>query len=107
MCKKDNPENIQSVISGSGMERVFACICLRLALRFINNRSRPNILLLDELFGKLSEKNAENFVRLMNKVKEDIDKIIIIEHAHGDLINPDHIIKVDKDANGNSIITVD
>jgi DNA repair exonuclease SbcCD ATPase subunit len=104
MSKKDTPEIIQNVISGSGMERVFACICLRLALRFMNNRSRPNILLLDELFGKLSEKNAMNFISLMNKVKLDIDKILIIEHAYGDIINPDYLIMVDKDENGNSFI---
>jgi DNA repair exonuclease SbcCD ATPase subunit len=104
MSKKDTPEIIQNVISGSGMERVFACICLRLALRFMNNRSRPNILLLDELFGKLSERNAINFINLMNKVKQDIDKILIIEHAYGDIINPDYLIMVDKDDNGNSFI---
>jgi DNA repair exonuclease SbcCD ATPase subunit len=104
MSKKDSPDIIQNVISGSGMERVFACICLRLALRFMNNRSRPNILLLDELFGKLSERNAINFINLMNKVKQDIDKILIIEHAYGDIINPDYVIMVDKDENGNSFI---
>jgi DNA repair exonuclease SbcCD ATPase subunit len=104
MSKKDTPEIIQNVISGSGMERVFACICLRLALRFMNNRSRPNILLLDELFGKLSERNAINFINLMNKIKQDIDKILIIEHAYGDIINPDYLIMVDKDENGNSFI---
>jgi DNA repair exonuclease SbcCD ATPase subunit len=104
MSKKDTPEIIQNVISGSGMERVFACICLRLALRFMNNRSRPNILLLDELFGKLSERNAINFINLMNKVKQDIEKILIIEHAYGDIINPDYLIMVDKDENGNSFI---
>lgn len=106
MSKKDTPEIIQNVISGSGMERVFACICLRLALRFMNNRSRPNILLLDELFGKLSEKNAINFINLMNRIKEDIDKILIIEHAYGDIINPDYLIMVDKDDNGNSFIEI-
>ena len=104
MSKKETPEIIQNVISGSGMERVFACICLRLALRFMNNRSRPNILLLDELFGKLSERNAINFINLMNKVKQDIDKILIIEHAYGDIINPDYLIMVDKDENGNSFV---
>ena len=104
MCKKENPTVIQNVISGSGMERVFACICLRLALRFMNNRSRPNILLLDELFGKLSERNAMNFINLMSKVKLDIDKILIIEHAYGDIINPDYLIMVDKDENGNSFV---
>jgi len=104
MSKKDTPEIIQNVISGSGMERVFACICLRLALRYMNNRSRPNILLLDELFGKLSERNAFNFINLMTKVKQDIDKILIIEHAYGDIINPDYLIMVDKDENGNSFI---
>lgn len=104
MSKKDTPEIIQNVISGSGMERVFACICLRLALRFMNNRSRPNILLLDELFGKLSERNAINFISLMNKIKQDIDKILIIEHAYGDIINPDYLIMVDKDENGNSFV---
>ena len=104
MSKKDTPEIIQNVISGSGMERVFACICLRLALRFMNNRSRPNILLLDELFGKLSERNAINFINLMTKVKQDIDKILIIEHAYGDIINPDYLIMVDKDENGNSFV---
>ena len=104
MSKKDTPEIIQNVISGSGMERVFACICLRLALRYMNNRSRPNILLLDELFGKLSERNAINFINLMTKVKQDIDKILIIEHAYGDIINPDYLIMVDKDEKGNSFI---
>jgi DNA repair exonuclease SbcCD ATPase subunit len=104
MSKKDTPEIIQNVISGSGMERVFACICLRLALRYMNNRSRPNILLLDELFGKLSERNAFNFINLMTKVKQDIDKILIIEHAYGDIINPDYLIMVNKDENGNSFI---
>jgi DNA repair exonuclease SbcCD ATPase subunit len=104
MSKKDTPEIIQNVISGSGMERVFACICLRLALRFMNNRSRPNILLLDELFGKLSERNAFNFINLMGKIKQDIDKILIIEHAYGDIINPDYLIMVDKDEKGNSFI---
>lgn len=106
MSKKDTPEIIQNVISGSGMERVFACICLRLALRYMNNRSRPNILLLDELFGKLSERNAINFINLMNKVKQDIDKILIIEHAYGDIINPDYLIMVDKDEKGNSFIEI-
>jgi DNA repair exonuclease SbcCD ATPase subunit len=104
MSKKDTPEIIQNVISGSGMERVFACICLRLALRFMNNRSRPNILLLDELYRKLSERNAINFINLMTKVKQDIDKILIIEHAYGDIINPDYLIMVDKDESGNSFI---
>jgi hypothetical protein len=33
--------------------------------------------------------------------------IIIIEHAYGDLINPDHLIRVDKDSEGNSMILVD
>jgi DNA repair exonuclease SbcCD ATPase subunit len=107
MYHKDTKHIVQSVLSGSGMERVFACICLRLALRFMNNRSRPNLLLLDELFGKLSEKNANNFIGLMNKVKQDIDKILIIEHAYGDIINPDYLIKVEKNEDDCSTISLE
>jgi hypothetical protein len=45
-----------------------------------------------------------NFINLMSKVKLDVDKILIIEHAYGDIINPDYLIMVDKDEKGNSFV---
>jgi len=105
MIKKYAPDILMDVKSGSGMERVFSSIALRLALRMLNRNSKPNILLLDELFGKLSEKNAGLFVGLMRQLRRYIDKVIIIEHAHSELIEPDFLLVAEKDLDNNTKLT--
>jgi DNA repair exonuclease SbcCD ATPase subunit len=84
-----------AVIQGSGMQRTFASLALRLVLRKLNNKSKSNVIMMDEILGKLDPENLELFVELMKRAKEEIEVIVIIEHGYADLINPDHLITVD------------
>jgi len=86
---------IQNTLEGSGAEKAFSAIALKLALRSINNNSRPNFLLLDEVTGNLKGKSVVNFNMMLDKMKERIDKIIIIEQNHP--INYEYGIEVIKD----------
>ena len=96
---------VQNVIGGSGMERTFISIILRLALRSINNKSLGNFLFLDEVTGKLVGDSVTNFFELIHKIKEKIEKIVIIEHAYSDELNVDYSLTVTADEKGCSLIS--
>lgn len=95
----------QNVIESSGKERTFSSVALKIALRSINNKSRPNLLIFDEIMGKLIDVSVEEFVKLLETVKNDVDKLIIIEHVHS--INYDYIINVTKDEQGISSLSIE
>jgi len=84
----------QNAIECSGKERTFIALGLKLALRSINNTSRPNFILLDEMTGKLIGESVNEFKILLESIKDFINKIIIIEHNHN--INYDYRLHVDK-----------
>lgn len=88
----------QNAIESSGKERTFIALALKLALREINNTSRPNLILLDELMGKLINESVEQFITMLDRIKENIDKVVIIEHNH--VINFDWQIHVTKNEKG-------
>jgi len=87
----------QNAIESSGKERTFCALTLKIALRQINVKSRPNFIILDEIMGKLYEKSVMEFIELLDEIKNKIDKIIIIEHVHP--INYDGLITVKKNDN--------
>lgn len=95
----------QNAIESSGMERTFCAIALKIALRKINNKSKPNIILLDELFGKLVERSVELLTSLVDSIKNEVDKLIIIEHVNP--LNYDYLIEVNKDENGISDLKIE
>lgn len=95
----------QNAIESSGKERTFCALTLKIALRQINVKSRPNFIILDEIMGKLYEKSVMEFIELLDEIKNKIDKIIIIEHVHP--INYDGLITVYKDENLVSSLTTD
>ena len=105
MYDKSFPNAIQSTLTGSGMERTFSAIVLKIALRNINTKSRPSLLLLDEVMGKLKGETVNKFNSLLEILKTKIDKIIIIEHTHN--INYDVLISVEKDKNGISSLSME
>jgi len=95
----------QNAIESSGMERTFASLVLKLALRKINTKSSPNFLILDEITGKLTKSSVEIFNILLEKIKTMIDKLIIIEHTHP--INYDILITITKNIDGISSLTIE
>ena len=93
-----------NAIESSGMEITFSSLVLKIVLREINFRSKPNFLFLDEILNKLIGESVDKFVELLSIIKEKINKIIIIEHNNE--IMADMIIDVKKDKNGISSFDV-
>jgi len=81
-------------ISGSGKERTFASVCLKFALNQINAKSKPTIFLLDEVMGKLTEDSVDEFISILDSIKQRVRKVLIIEHNHD--IGYDYLIDVQK-----------
>ncbi len=94
----------QDALQGSGMERTLVAFVLKLTFMKISNKSRYNILLFDEITGKLDPENVEKFTDLLNKAKAFIDKIVIIDHYN--TFNNDYIISCDVDENLISTLTL-
>lgn len=106
MCSHHNNESVQNVINGSGMERTFISILVRLALRNVNNNSLGNFIFLDEITGKLVDESVTKLFKLLHKMKQQIDHIIIIEHAYSDELDVDNTLMVQLNEDGVSEITV-
>ncbi len=100
MFDKIKPEAQINAIEGCGKQRTFISLVLRLALREINNKSKNNMLLLDEVCDKLTGDSIQEFFDLLDIIKLKVDKILIVEHAYGDEFISDYNIIVEKDING-------
>jgi DNA repair exonuclease SbcCD ATPase subunit len=85
-------------ISGSGMERTFSAIAFKFCLNELNIKSRPSLIILDEVTGKLVDESVELFVELLSIIKKKIDNILIIEHTHD--VQPDYYVEVFKNEYG-------
>ena len=97
-------DSIIDAISGSGKERTFASVALKFALNQINTKSKPTILLLDEIMGKLTEDSVEEFVIILQAITQKMKKVLIVEHNHN--IDFDYLIEVTKSDFGISSINV-
>jgi len=91
-------------ISASGMERTFSSVALKFALNQINAKSKPTILLLDEITGKLVDESVDNFISILNAIKLKMKLIFIVEHNHE--ISPNYIIDVQKNEDDISSLTI-
>ena len=91
-------ESSQDVLDGSGMERTFISFVLKFTLMNISNKSRFNMLLLDEVTSKLDADHIEKFRSLLSKSKEFIDKIVIIDHYNN--FDPDYYLTINVDEDG-------
>ena len=86
---------------GSGMEKMISSLALRVALINICNVPRSDILIIDEGFGALDDKNIEACGRLLISLKKYFSNILIISHVDAvkDIVdNVLDIQKVGKDA---------
>ena len=95
MSADDRLDVSQNVIEGSGMERTFCALALKIALREINVKSKTTFIVLDEIMGKLVDSSVQNFIDFLDVLKTKVKKILIIEHVHP--INYDVLITVNKD----------
>jgi DNA repair exonuclease SbcCD ATPase subunit len=96
----DNGTGIEKLMtSGSGYERTIASLALRSVLSKICSLPKPNIVVMDEVFGKISNDNLEMVSEFFFKIKEYFEKIFLI--SHNPMINQwaDTIVKIKKEDN--------
>lgn len=93
----DNNTQVEKLMaSGSGYERTIASLALRSVLTKICSLPKPNIVVMDEVFGKISNDNLDMVGEFFIKIKEYFEKIFVI--THNPLVNnwADNTIKIKK-----------
>jgi len=96
----DNNSQVEkSMSSGSGYERTIASLALRAVLSKICSLPKPNIMVMDEVFGKISNDNLEMVGEFFIKIKEYFERIFLI--THNPLVNnwADNVVKIKKEDN--------
>ena len=82
----DNSTGIEKLmVSGSGYERTIAAMALRAVLSKVCSLPKPNVIIWDEVFGKISNDNLEMVSEFFIKMKDYFEKIFVI--SHNQLIN--------------------
>jgi DNA repair exonuclease SbcCD ATPase subunit len=101
----DNSTGIEKLMtSGSGYEKTIASLALRAVLSKVCSLPKPNIIVFDEVFGKVSNENLEMVGEFFKKIKEYFEKIFVI--THNPLVNnwANNIIKISKQENISKIV---
>lgn len=96
----DNSTGIEKLMtSGSGYERTIAAMALRAVLSKVCSLPKPNIIVWDEVFGKISNDNLEMVGEFFSKMREYFEKIFVI--THNPLVNnwANNVVRITKTDN--------
>ena len=101
----DNGTGIEKLmVSGSGYERSIAALALRSVLSKICSLPKPNVIVFDEIFGKISNDNLEMVAEFFIKIKEYFDKIFVITHSPLVSQWADCVVKIKKENNVSKVL---
>jgi DNA repair exonuclease SbcCD ATPase subunit len=94
---------VKPLNAGSGYERTISSLALRSVLTKISSLPKPNIVVMDEVFGKIADENLDMVGEFFKKIKDYFEHIIVI--SHNPLIRnwSDNIIMIKKDSNISTI----
>jgi len=94
---------VKPLNSGSGYERTIASLAIRSVLTKISSLPKPNIVVMDEVFGKVADENLELVGEFFKKIKNYFEHIFVI--SHNPLIRnwSDNLIMIKKEDNISSI----
>lgn len=94
---------VKPLNSGSGYERTISSLALRSVLSKISSLPKPNIVVMDEVFGKIADENLEMVGEFFKKIKSYFDHIFVI--SHNTLIRnwSDNLVMVKKEDNVSSV----
>ena len=96
----DNSTGIEkNMTSGSGYERTIAAMALRAVLSKVCSLPKPNVIVWDEVFGKISNENLDMVGEFFTKMREYFEKIFVI--THNPLVNnwANNVVKITKTEN--------
>lgn len=94
---------VKTLNSGSGYEKTISSLALRSVLTKVSSLPKPNIVVMDEVFGKVADDNLEMVGEFFKKIKNYFEHIFVI--SHNPLIRnwSDNIIMVGKTENISAI----
>ena len=101
----DNSTGIEKLmVSGSGYERTIASLALRSVLSKVCTLPKPNVVVFDEVFGKISNDNLEMVSVFFIKIKDYFEKIFVITHNPMVSQWADTIVKIKKENNISKVL---
>jgi DNA repair exonuclease SbcCD ATPase subunit len=101
----DNGTGVEKLMtSGSGYEKTISSLALRSVMTKICTLPLPNILILDEVFGKISPENFDMVYEFFVKIKDYFEKIFVISHSVGISTWGDHVVKIKKENNLSKVL---
>jgi DNA repair exonuclease SbcCD ATPase subunit len=94
---------VKPLNAGSGYEKTISSLALRSVLTKISSLPKPNIVVMDEVFGKIADENLEMVGEFFKKIKQYFDHVVVI--SHNPLIRnwSDNIMMIKKEENVSSI----
>lgn len=97
---------VKPLMAGSGYERTIASLALRSVLTKVSALPKPNLVVMDEVFGKVADDNIEMVGEFFKKIKDYFDNILVI--SHNPLIRTwsDNLLMISKDDNISSIESI-
>lgn len=97
---------IKLLSTGSGYEKTISSLALRSIMSRISSLPKPNIIIMDEVFGKVADENIELVGEFFNKIKDYFDNILLI--THNPLIKnwADNVIIISKSENISKIESI-
>jgi DNA repair exonuclease SbcCD ATPase subunit len=95
----DETRVVKPLNSGSGYEKTIASLAIRSVLTKVSSLPKPNIVVMDEVFGKIADENLELVGEFFKKIKNYFEHIFVI--SHNPLIRnwSDNLVIVKKDEN--------
>ena len=90
--------------AASGYEETMASLALRSALATVSSFAKPNLLVLDEIFGATGSSHYDDIRELLNRIMKNHD--FVIDITHNEMITDWHnqIIEVIKENNISRIV---
>lgn len=77
----ENNQTISYLLTeGSGLEKTLGSLALRVVLSRISSLPKPNIIVFDEVLGKVANENLELIGNFFQKCSEMFDNIFLITH---------------------------
>jgi len=101
----DNETGVNKPLSsGSGYEKTVSSLALRCVLSKICSLPKPNIIIFDEVTGKVSNDNLDKLGVFFDKLKTLFDHIWIISHNPYIQDWADNVVKVEKNDNISQVV---
>jgi DNA repair exonuclease SbcCD ATPase subunit len=90
--------------SGSGYEKTVSSLALRCVLSKVCSLPKPNIIIFDEVTGKVSNDNLDRLGMFFDKLKTLFEHIWVISHNPYVQDWADHIVRVEKNDNISKVL---